>query len=256
MSNVSTIIVTEDDVSLNNLMQKILQREGFKTEGALSGAAAIEKFSDCQDSLLLLDYSLPDMTGREVIEALSKKNSHVPFVLVTGAGNENVAVDMMKRGAIDYIIKDDGFVEYLPDKIRSIMSTLNWEKSVQQAEETLQQKASFNQLLLEGMPYIAILMNPLTNEILASNAAAYRAGVVSGNKCICCSNNSDSPCPWCAPPVKLENGSEYKLIFEADEKIWDAIWMAIDDDMLMLYASDVTDRGEMLREFISNKKDL
>ena len=59
MTMLSNIIVTEDDEGLNHLIQKILQREGFTTEGALCGADAIDKATRNQDSLLLLDYGLP-----------------------------------------------------------------------------------------------------------------------------------------------------------------------------------------------------
>ena len=111
MGHLSNIIVTEDDESLNHLIQKILRREGFKTEGALNGADAIDKAVGNNDSLLLLDYGLPDMTGKDVVQALLRKKDHVPFMLVTGKGNEHIAVDMMKQGAMDYIVKDEGFID-------------------------------------------------------------------------------------------------------------------------------------------------
>ena len=254
MSTLSNIIVTEDDESLNHLMQKILRREGFKTEGAMSGSDAINRVTGSEDSLLLLDYGLPDMTGREVIQTLSQRKNNVPFVLVTGKGNEHIAVDMMKRGAMDYIIKDDGFIEELPVKVRSVLAALDWEKDIEEAEETLQEKSYYNQVLLDSMPYVAIMLNPVTNEIIASNAAAEKAGAVSGKNCSFSSGGT--ACPWCNPPALLEKGDEHKSVFEAAGKIWDAKWIAMDDNMYMVFASDVTGRKEMFLEMKSKKNEL
>ena len=256
MSTLSNIIVTEDDESLNHLMQKILRREGFKTEGALSGADAINKASSNQDSLLLLDYGLPDMTGKEVIQALSRKKDNVPFMLVTGKGNEHIAVDMMKHGAMDYIIKDDGFIEELPVKVRSVLATLDWERDVEEAEETLQKKSYFNQMIIERMPYLVIIINPMTSEIIASNAVAEKAGILSGGKCASFESDAVTPCPWCHPPAMMAKGDELQTMFEASGKLWDAIWMAVDDNMYMVFASDISDRKETYLEISSKKAEL
>jgi len=254
MSTLSNIIVTEDDESLNHLMQKILRREGFKTEGALSGADAIDKVSGSEDSLLILDYGLPDMTGEQVIQTLLRRKSNVPFMLVTGKGNEHIAVDMMKRGAMDYIIKDDGFIEELPVKVRSVISALDWEKDVEAAEETLQKKSYFNQILLDCMPYVAIMLNPVTNDVIASNVAAEKVGVVSGRQCSL--TYGGTACPWCNPPAVLENGEEHESVFEAAGKVWDATWIAIDDNMYMLFAFDITDRKKIFLNVNSEKEEL
>ncbi len=253
MSTLSNIIVTEDDESLNHLMQKILRREGFKTEGALSGTDAIKKATSNQDSLLLLDYGLPDMTGKEVIQTLMRKKDTVPFILVTGKGNEHIAIDMMKQGAMDYIIKDDGFIEELPVKVRSVLAELDWKRDVEEAEETLQKKAYFNQMIIERMPYLAIIINPMTNEVIASNAVAEKSGIVSGGKCESHESDSVTPCPWCNPPATMARGDEHQTMFEASGKLWDATWMAIDDNMYMVFASDISDRKEIYLD-ISSKK--
>ncbi len=256
MSNLSNILVTEDDAVLNNLMQKVLQREGFDTEGALSGAEAIDKFSNGRDSLLLIDYGLPDMTGEDVIAALSEKStsSSIPFVLVTGMGNESIAVDMMKRGAMDYIIKDDVFIEELPVKVRSVLAALDQEKDIEEEEVLLQTKSYFNQVLLDSMPYIAIILNPVTKEIIASNRAAEQIRVVSGVNCLITSGGN--MCPWCTPPDSLEKGAESDSVIEDAGKLWNAKWMAIDDNMYMVFAVDITDYKHMFKKGKSQKKAL
>lgn len=62
--------------------------------------AAIEK-----PQCILLDYNLPDMDGLEFLKELSEKKIEIPVIMLTGQGNESVAVEAMKRGAVDYLIK-------------------------------------------------------------------------------------------------------------------------------------------------------
>jgi len=79
-----TILVVEDDEGLNVLIQKILKKEGFLVDGALNGHDGILKASENKDILMLLDYKLPDMNGKEVIESLIRKKCKVPFIIITG----------------------------------------------------------------------------------------------------------------------------------------------------------------------------
>ena len=69
-----TVLVVEDDVGLNRLIRKVLAREGYQTEQALTGADAIANMVKDPDKVLLLDYILPDMNGEQVIRALREEN--------------------------------------------------------------------------------------------------------------------------------------------------------------------------------------
>ena len=104
-----TILVVEDDEGLNRLIQKTLQNAGLKTKGVFNGKDAIEMARHNEDIIMLLDYKLPDITGKDVIETLQKQDCNVPFIIVTGHGDEKIAVEMMKMGARDYIVKSAGF---------------------------------------------------------------------------------------------------------------------------------------------------
>ena len=133
------IIVVEDDEGLNRLIQKILQKEGFQTHGALSGTDAVKMSINSNGSLILLDYELKDMTGKEVIESLSKNKNNVPFIIVTGQGNEMIAVEMMKLGAMDYLVKGEGFIEILPHVIKRAVQELATKTTIKEAEEELRE---------------------------------------------------------------------------------------------------------------------
>ncbi len=144
MQSSVTILVVEDDEGLNVLIQKILKKEGFLVDSALNGHDGILKASEHKEILLLLDYKLPDMNGREVIESLIRKKCNVPFIIITGHGDEKVAVEMMKLGARDYIIKSAGLREILPHVAARVVNDLvqeakliNTEKALSESEKKL-----------------------------------------------------------------------------------------------------------------------
>lgn len=132
-----TILVVEDDEGLNVLVQKILKKEGFPVDSALNGRDGILKASENKEILMLLDYKLSDMNGREVIESLLRKKCNVPFIVLTGHGDEKIAVELMKLGARDYIIKSAGFREMLPHVVATVVNDLIQEKKLMHTEEAL-----------------------------------------------------------------------------------------------------------------------
>ena len=87
MTTEVTILIVEDDEGLNKLIQKTLQKAGFNTESVFNGNEAIERANSNKDLIMVLDYKLPDMTGKEVMETLREKGCLVPFIIVTGHGD-------------------------------------------------------------------------------------------------------------------------------------------------------------------------
>src|ERR1041385_3341611 len=99
-SKPALILIVDDDAGLLSLIQKALKREGFVTASAHSGQEAIAWHSQNSADLMLLDLKLPDIEGKELINRLATLGKPTPFIVITGQGDERVAVDMMKRGAL------------------------------------------------------------------------------------------------------------------------------------------------------------
>src|SRR5262249_21055124 len=83
----------------------------------------------------LLDLKLQDVQGSELIEQLAQANICPPFIVITGQGDERVAVEMMKRGARDYLIKDAGFLQLVPAVVKRALEQLDKERRLAEAEE-------------------------------------------------------------------------------------------------------------------------
>jgi len=130
-----TILVVEDDEALLRLIQKNLRRAGFHTEGASSGNEAISQIIHNPPELLLLDYRLPDMTCKQVVETLSEQQRSIPFIVITGHGDEKLAVEMMKLGARDYLVKDNALLDLLLSVVKQVVEQSALEKQLADMEK-------------------------------------------------------------------------------------------------------------------------
>jgi PAS domain S-box-containing protein len=84
---------------------------------------------------MLLDLKLQDLEGRDLVERLSQSGHCPPFIIITGQGDERVAVEMMKRGARDYLIKDMGFLQFVPAVVKRALDQIDNERRLAEAEQ-------------------------------------------------------------------------------------------------------------------------
>lgn len=140
------ILCMEDDLGAARLVEKTLNRAGYSVDIARNGREGLEMHDAGDYSLLLLDQNMPVFEGLEVLRRLSSRGSIVPVVMITGHGDEHLAVEAMKLGARDYIVKDvsGGFLKLLPTIVRRVLQQQKLIEEKQQAEAAL--KASEKRL--------------------------------------------------------------------------------------------------------------
>lgn len=162
------ILVVEDDKGLNRLIQNVLQREGFVTKGATTGSEAVSRASDNPNSILLMDYMLPDITGKEIVKILDQKKLLRPFIVMTGHGDEKTAVEMMKLGARDYIVKDISLINMIPLVIKRVVRDIRREIELAEAEKAVREWQTDMSILYRISTTISqtIAMEELFNIIL------------------------------------------------------------------------------------------
>jgi CheY-like chemotaxis protein len=112
------ILLIEDNPDHALVASRVLERAGFSVTTAITGQVGIESVSQGFD-LVLLDYGLPDMDGMQVLTAISGLN--VPVVFVTGRTDAKLAVDALRAGAANYIVKDSHYVSKLPEVARETL---------------------------------------------------------------------------------------------------------------------------------------
>ena len=135
----ANILIVDDDLGLLRLVQKALKREGFRTATAGSGREAMDWLAANRADLMLLDLKLPDLEGNQLINRLADTGQKVPFIIITGQGDERVAVDMMKRGALDYLVKDVKFIEFVPTVVLRSLEKLETDKRLAAAQAALEE---------------------------------------------------------------------------------------------------------------------
>ena len=103
----SKILVIEDEAAIRRVLKKILTEESkdYFVEEAEDGLTAMEKIKEEDYDLVLCDIKMPKMDGVEVLEATKKIKPETPFVMISGHGDLETAVETMKLGAFDYISK-------------------------------------------------------------------------------------------------------------------------------------------------------
>ncbi len=258
MMNEITILVVEDDKGLNRLIQKTLQNAGFNTKGVFNGNEAIEIASHNKDVIMLLDYKLPDRTGKNVIETLREKDCIVPFIIVTGHGDEKIAVEMMKMGARDYIVKSAGLRDIIPHILTRVISDLTKEKKLAIAESNL--KLERNKLIniLDTMADGVYIENQHHEVDYANPSIQEDFGDYNGKKCNEYFLQNQKPCcPWCGIDDKGEQKTT-RMEWHAslNDKTYDLIITPLSNPdgsfAIMGIFRDITERKKA-REEIDNR---
>ena len=100
----STLLVVDDDQAFTQLLVNYLTQEGFSVYSALNGLEALEHIKQCKPDLVILDYSMPIMSGIEVL-ALLRQISTVPVLMLTARHDDNDRIKGLELGADDYLGK-------------------------------------------------------------------------------------------------------------------------------------------------------
>jgi len=116
----STILVIDDEESILNLVAIILGNQGHtivKTDSALQG---LELVASLSPQLVILDYMMPEMDGLETLTKIRAGFPDTYVIMFTGKGSEEIAVELMKAGASDYILKPFSS-QNLVDRVENVL---------------------------------------------------------------------------------------------------------------------------------------
>lgn len=117
------IIIIEDEEAHFLLMKRAIGKEFPQASVYYFEEAAdcLEKIDEICPDIVVVDYLMPTMNGIEFLEALHQQNKYIPIIMITGQGDENIAVKAMKLGAWDYLVKSADFFTLLPSTIEKVI---------------------------------------------------------------------------------------------------------------------------------------
>jgi len=99
------LIVVDDETELMTILSETLKKQGYETEGFTSGPEALQRMKEDEFDLILTDLMMPEMNGIELLEAALAIDPGIIGIVMTGQGTVKTAVEAMKIGAFDYILK-------------------------------------------------------------------------------------------------------------------------------------------------------
>jgi PAS domain S-box-containing protein len=138
-----TLVIIEDEEAHFSLMKRAIAKE-FPHASVYHFKEAnlcLEQLDSIIPTVIITDYLLPGMNGIGFLEALSQKDRDIPVIMITGQGDENVAVRAMKLGAVDYLVKSGDFFTLLPTVIEKVVRKNRLEQSLLKSEKRFQDMA-------------------------------------------------------------------------------------------------------------------
>lgn len=133
------LLHVEDEPGMVELVREALAADGWNVLAAPTGTEGLALLASTSIQMLLLDYALPDMVGTLFLDrAAALGNALPPFVVTTGVGSEPIAVEMMKRGAADYLVKDGRFLGQIALVVRRAAHEADLARRLAQSELQLQ----------------------------------------------------------------------------------------------------------------------
>ncbi|QWR76430.1 hybrid sensor histidine kinase/response regulator [Candidatus Magnetomonas plexicatena] len=128
MSGSKIVLIVDDDKMTTALLEKELLRGFFTVFTAPDGKTALEKIDTTNAGIVLIDVNLPDINGIELIKKVKAKKPECEIIIITGYGTQDIAIQSLKHGALDYIEK--------PINIEELFAALG------RAQEKLTEKSS------------------------------------------------------------------------------------------------------------------
>ncbi len=167
------ILVVEDEPKLRRLLELQLADEGFRAHTAESAEAGLQLATKEPFDLVLSDFKLPGMTGVEFLQALKRVNTNLPVVIMTAYGTVEAAVEAMKAGASDYVLKPFSLAE-LVLVIRKELAARDIRAENRALREALGKRYEYENVVAQSGKMQAVLA--LVERVAATNATVLLGG--------------------------------------------------------------------------------
>jgi DNA-binding NtrC family response regulator len=151
-----SILVVDDEAEIRESLEALLSSEGYRVMGAETGEAGLAKLEEQPFDLLLLDVSLPDRNGLELLREIRQRDPYLSVVLITAYGSIDMARAAFKSGAQDYITKPWSNDELLAQVAQAVEGRRLREENVQ-LKRALKQRYNFPNIIGKSDNMLAVL---------------------------------------------------------------------------------------------------
>ena len=142
------VFIVEDDEWYADLLEYYIKlNPEYTTEKFLSGRECLNNLHK-NPIAITLDFSLPDINGKEILKRIRQTHPQLPVIIISGQKDINTAVQLLKEGAYDYIVKDEDTQNRLWNILRNIRETSNLRQENQQLKEQIGKRYDFSKTII------------------------------------------------------------------------------------------------------------
>jgi two-component system, NtrC family, response regulator AtoC len=153
------IFIVEDNVWYADILEyQLALNPDYEVTKFTTGKECLKNLYK-HPSVITLDYSLPDISGREVLAEIKKYNVDIPVVIISGQEDIKTAVKLLKEGAYDYIVKDKDTIERIWNAINNIRETQKLRCEISSLKEEVRKKYEFSNIIKGNSPPIKAVFN-------------------------------------------------------------------------------------------------
>lgn len=145
-----SIIITEDDSWYAEFIKHAISLTGEYNIQIISTAEQLFKKLNTNPDVITLDFNLPDAKGEKVLERIKEKSPETKVVVISGQEDIQIAVNLMNKGAFDYIVKNDDSRNRIFQIMRSINENSGLKKQIRILENEVRTKYSFKDTLISN----------------------------------------------------------------------------------------------------------
>lgn len=173
MNHNCTILVVDDEENVRKLLTAVLKREGYHVESAVDGQDAIQKFCIVKPHVVLMDIRMPAMGGIVAFKEMKKKQRDVTVILMTAFAEVETAIEAIKLGAFDYLIKPFD-IDEVTLLVKRAIQIQRMEKEITVLHRELNDSYNLDKVLTSS-PKVEELYR-MINKVAQSNASVLITG--------------------------------------------------------------------------------
>ena len=137
LHSTASILIVDDDLNLRKMLAFVLTKEGYRVEEAVNGVDALKKLKGRNFDLVISDIRMPDLNGIELLKKIKSHEQDLPVIMITAYATTNDAIEAMKLGAEDYIMKP-----FSLDELKIIINKSLHKMSIERENVALKEKLS------------------------------------------------------------------------------------------------------------------
>ncbi|MFT5816935.1 MAG: two-component system response regulator AtoC [Bacteroidia bacterium] len=193
MADNFSVFVVEDDEFYSEVLEYHLSLNPDITVTKFTNAKEFLKNLDKNPDAVTLDYSLPDMSGEDVLKKIKEYNSEIPVVMVSGQEDIKTAITLLKDGAYDYIVKDEDTKDRIWNAIKNIREKEGLKKEISELKQQVKKKYDFTTSIIGNSPSMKKVFAMIEKAVSSNITVSITGETGTGKEIVAKSIHYNSP---------------------------------------------------------------